>query len=66
MNASRRSVLFAARCRRPGGAVARRPPAADKAKMVEILKVVDDRQRNSGDWRSLAYIEQEGARTRWT
>ncbi len=27
--------------------------------MVDILKVVDDRQRNSGDWQSLAYIEQK-------
>lgn len=33
--------------------------AASKDEMVEILKVVDDRQRNSGDWRSVAYIEQK-------
>jgi outer membrane lipoprotein-sorting protein len=32
--------------------------AAD-AKLVDILKLVDDRQRNSGDWRSSAYIEQK-------
>lgn len=33
--------------------------AVGKPEMVELLKVVDDRQRNSGDWRSLAYIEQK-------
>jgi hypothetical protein len=33
--------------------------AADKQQMIEMLKVVDDRQRNSGDWRSLAYIENK-------
>lgn len=33
------------------------PPT--KEQLVEILKVVDDRQRNAGDWRSVAYIEQK-------
>jgi hypothetical protein len=33
------------------------PPS--KEQMIELLKVVDDRQRNSGDWRSLAYMEQK-------
>jgi len=33
--------------------------AASKEEMVEILKVVDDRQKNQGDWRSVAYIEQK-------
>lgn len=33
--------------------------AASKSALVDILKVVDDRQRNSGDWQSLAYIEQK-------
>jgi hypothetical protein len=33
--------------------------AASKADMVELLKGVDDRQRNQGDWRSNAYIEQK-------
>ena len=33
--------------------------APSKEELVEILKVVDDRQKNSGDWRSLAYIEQK-------
>jgi outer membrane lipoprotein-sorting protein len=55
-NVARRSVLFVlAAALAPTTAMA----AADKDKMVEILKVVDDRQRNSGDWRSLAYIENK-------
>jgi hypothetical protein len=33
--------------------------APTSAEMVEMLKTVDDRQKNSGDWRSLAYIEQK-------
>ena len=27
--------------------------------MVEILKIVDDRQKNNGDWRASAYLEQK-------
>ena len=26
--------------------------------MVELLKTIDDRQRNGGDYKALAYIEQ--------
>lgn len=33
--------------------------AATKEELVQLLRVVDDRQRNSGDWRSVAYIEQK-------
>jgi len=33
--------------------------APSKAELVELLKGVDDRQRNQGDWRSNAYIEQK-------
>ena len=33
--------------------------ALDKAELVDILKVVDERQRNQGDWRSLVYMEQK-------
>ncbi|HJX53380.1 MAG TPA: outer membrane lipoprotein-sorting protein, partial [Polyangia bacterium] len=33
--------------------------ALGKAELVEILKVVDERQRNQGDWRSLVYMEQK-------
>ena len=28
-------------------------------KLVDMLKVVDERQKNSGDWQSLVYIEQK-------
>ena len=33
--------------------------ALSKDQMVEMLKVVDDRQKNNGDWRAGAYIEQK-------
>jgi hypothetical protein len=33
--------------------------ALGKPELVEILKVVDERQRNQGDWRSLVYMEQK-------
>jgi len=33
--------------------------AVTKEQMVELLKEVDDRQRNNGDWRANAYIEQK-------
>jgi hypothetical protein len=33
--------------------------AASQADMVELLKGVDDRQRNQGDWRSNVYMEQK-------
>lgn len=33
--------------------------AASKQEMVDLLKAVDQRQRNQGDWRSLIYIEQK-------
>jgi outer membrane lipoprotein-sorting protein len=33
--------------------------AVNKQEMVELLKAVDDRQRNQGDWRSVVYIEQK-------
>ncbi len=32
-------------------------PSTDE--MVGMLKVIDDRQQNNGDWRSLVYIEQK-------
>jgi hypothetical protein len=42
-------------------ALAARPALADlaPAEMVAILKETDDRQRSSGDYKSLAYIEQK-------
>ena len=33
--------------------------AAGKQEMVDLLKAVDDRQRNQGDWHSLIYMEQK-------
>ncbi len=33
--------------------------AASKQELVDILKVVDDRQKNQGDWRSSVYMEQK-------
>jgi outer membrane lipoprotein-sorting protein len=33
--------------------------ALSKEQLVDVLKVVDDRQRNQGDWRSNVYIEQK-------
>ena len=38
-----------------------RPASAElnKEQLVELLKVIDDRQRNGGDYKALAYIEQK-------
>jgi outer membrane lipoprotein-sorting protein len=33
--------------------------AASKEQLVELLKAVDDRQKNSGDWRASSYMEQK-------
>jgi outer membrane lipoprotein-sorting protein len=33
--------------------------AVEKSQLVDILKVVDERQKNAGDWRSGVYIEQK-------
>ncbi|MBF5044868.1 outer membrane lipoprotein-sorting protein [Aggregicoccus sp. 17bor-14] len=33
--------------------------ALDDAQMLQLLKTIDDRQRNSGDYRSLVYLEQK-------
>jgi hypothetical protein len=41
------------------GAVGSAQAALSKADLVEILKVVDERQRNQGDWRSQIYMEQK-------
>jgi outer membrane lipoprotein-sorting protein len=35
------------------------PATMSKAQLVDILKTVDDRQRNQGDWRMNVYIEQK-------
>lgn len=53
-----RSFLFFAAI--SAGGVPRLASAApSKAELVDLLKTVDDRQRNQGDWRSNAYIEQK-------
>jgi hypothetical protein len=31
----------------------------DKPAMVQLLAHIDDRQKNQGDWRSSAYMEQK-------
>ncbi len=33
--------------------------ALDEKQLVELLKLIDDRQRNSGDYKSLVYLEQK-------
>ena len=44
----------------PGPAPVRQAHAAlSNAEMVELLKHVDDRQKNNGDWRASAYLEQK-------
>lgn len=50
-----RSLLVALLLAAPGLAWA----DLDEPAMVKLLAVVDDRQRNSGDYRSTAYIEQK-------
>jgi len=36
-----------------------RAKALAPAQVTEVVKTIDDRQRNSGDYRSLAYLEQK-------
>ena len=44
----------------PGPASVRRAEAAlSTPEMVDLLKHVDDRQKNNGDWRASAYLEQK-------
>ena len=44
----------------PGPAPVRHAQAAlTSAQMVDLLKIVDDRQKNNGDWRAAAYLEQK-------
>src|SRR3954471_23220941 len=52
-----RSFLFFAAL--SAGGLPRMASAASKADLVELLKGVDDRQRNQGDWRSNIYMEQK-------
>ncbi|MFL5306829.1 MAG: outer membrane lipoprotein-sorting protein [Polyangia bacterium] len=41
------------------GAARRAEAALTSPEMVELLKQVDDRQKNNGDWRAQAYLEQK-------
>lgn len=41
------------------GAKAADAPAPDKAELVKLLQTLDDRQRNPGDFKMLAYLEQK-------
>src|SRR5580704_10250101 len=44
----------------PPGLTAERAFAAlTSTQMVDLLKMVDDRQKNNGDWRAEAYLEQK-------
>jgi hypothetical protein len=44
----------------PGaGPVGRAFAALTSTQMVDLLKMVDDRQKNNGDWRAQAYLEQK-------
>jgi len=54
-----KSALFAAGLGSFGGLASVASAAASKPELVDLLKVVDDRQRNQGDWRSNVYIEQK-------
>jgi outer membrane lipoprotein-sorting protein len=62
---TRRSLWFAALvcALAPQASLADTPttpaPTYTKAQLVDILKVVDERQRNQGDWRMDVYIEQK-------
>ena len=33
--------------------------ALGREQMIDLLKIVDDRQKNNGDWRASAYLEQK-------
>jgi outer membrane lipoprotein-sorting protein len=43
----------------PGLPAGRAFAALTNTQMVELLKMVDDRQKNNGDWRAEAYLEQK-------
>lgn len=42
-----------------GSALAQPAKPQSSEELVKLLKIIDDRQRNQGDWRSEAYIEQK-------
>ena len=54
-----KSLLVAAAAGSAGALPRVAVAAPSQADMVALLKVVDDRQRNQGDWRSNIYMEQK-------
>ncbi|HZX43458.1 MAG TPA: outer membrane lipoprotein-sorting protein, partial [Myxococcaceae bacterium] len=42
-----------------GPALSARAHPLDQQALVKVVRTIDDRQRNSGDYRSLAYLEQK-------
>jgi hypothetical protein len=57
---SRRTLLAAVLAVLGTGGLPRLAHAAlTHDQMVEVLKAVDDRQKNNGDWRAIAYLEQK-------
>jgi hypothetical protein len=57
---SRRTLLAAVLALLGTGGLPRLAHAAlTHDQMVEVLKAVDDRQKNNGDWRAIAYLEQK-------
>jgi hypothetical protein len=41
----------------PAAAPAAAPDAATPAGLAEVIRVIDERQRNQGDWKALCYLE---------
>ena len=58
-NRTTRSIAFAAVLLASLLAGGRAFAALTTPQMVDILKIVDDRQKNNGDWRASAYLEQK-------
>ena len=59
MKTRTRSIAFAAALLAALLAEGRASAALTTPQMVDILKIVDDRQKNNGDWRASAYLEQK-------
>ena len=51
-----RSLFLAALATSP---LAARAHPLDQEALMKVVRTIDDRQRNSGDYRSLAYLEQK-------
>ena len=59
MKTRTRSIAFAVALLAALLAEGRASAALTTPQMVDILKIVDDRQKNNGDWRASAYLEQK-------